>query len=121
MPWYQVMFVYQNLPVVEVDWQGIEIIPGLDVGTTTAWSWMCSGRGRFDSGLAIQRALLFEPSTISRHQHWVHLLEAMVTRPDQDVGVAAAGRGRRQVLAEWNQTRTDTTDLCLLVVRAAGG
>ena len=119
MPWYQVMFVYQNLPVLEVDWQGIEIIPRrLDVGTTpfdlVVDVFPTAGELIVDWQYS---TLLFEPSTISRlHQHWVHLLEAMVTRHDQDVwALPLLGAGeRRQVLVEWNQTGTDYPQgLCL--------
>ena len=119
MPWYQVMFVYQNLPVLEVDWQGIEIIPRrLDVGTTpfdlVVDVFPTAGELVVDWQYS---TLLFEPSTISRlHQHWVHLLEAMVTRPDQDVwALPLLGEGeRRQVLVEWNQTAAAyPQDLCL--------
>jgi aspartate racemase len=111
-PLFQVMFVLQSAPAWTTGMTGLTLTP-MDVNTGTA---------KFDLTLALEerepglraaleyRTDLFERSAIRRMLgHFQTLLESIVTDPAQPISLLKLlpDPERRQLLAEWNNTRTN--------------
>ncbi|HQY71732.1 MAG TPA: amino acid adenylation domain-containing protein, partial [Pseudomonadales bacterium] len=111
-PVFQVMFGLQNAPMDPLE------LPGLTFEPVNA----AAGAAQFDislmawetpEGLAAAFTYatdLFDAATIARMGvHWGALLEAMVAAPERRVQELAmlTGAERRQLLVEWNDTKTD--------------
>ncbi|MBU6399951.1 MAG: amino acid adenylation domain-containing protein [Verrucomicrobia bacterium] len=111
-PLVQVMFVLQNLPVLELHLTGATVSP-LPLDTGTAKFDLTLALIEDASGLqasAEYNADLFEPATIGRFlDHYHTLLEAIVADPDRRLSELPllSPAERRLLLVDWNQTRTD--------------
>ncbi|HJT57683.1 MAG TPA: amino acid adenylation domain-containing protein [Ktedonobacteraceae bacterium] len=110
-PLFQVMFILQNMPLSAQELAGITISQ-VAIENSTA---------KFDLSLCLQETAegltgfiefntdLFELSTIERLSgHFQHVLEMMVTDPQQDISSFSllSHHERQQQLIEWNATET---------------
>lgn len=111
-PLFQVMFSFQNVPRSNLS------LPGLSASTID----VDADAAKFDLTLSMAEAAdsltasfqyntdLFEGTTIARMlRHFRTLLEGVVADPDRrlsDLPILSEGE-RRQLLAEWNDTRKD--------------
>src|SRR5262249_27627495 len=105
-PLFQVMFVLQNLPHVELELPGLKLRP-IDNGHVSS---------KFDLEITLQESSaelrggvvyatdLFELATVERLiDHWQRLLEAVVVNPESPVWELPimSEQERRQLLEEW--------------------
>nr|AEU11003.1 NpnC [Nostoc sp. 152] len=118
-PLFQVMFTLQNAPISTVELTGLNISP-LPIESATA---------KFDLTLAMENTAngligaweyntdLFDSSTIERITgHFVTLLEAIVTNPQERISQLPmlTTSEQQQLLVEWNNTQVDYShDLCI--------
>ncbi len=117
-PLFQVLFVLQNIPVSGVNLTGLTV-SSLATESTTA---------KFDLSLVMQNTAtglvgmweyntdLFDASTIKRMAlHFVTLLEAIVTNPQQQISQLPllTEVEQRKLLVEWNDTQADYPDRCI--------
>jgi len=116
-PLFQVMFVLHNVPMPAIELTGLKLTP-LDVE---------SGTATFDLTLVMQvgeklRASveyntdLFEAATIRRMiGHFINLLEGITSNPGQRIShlPLLSESERRQMLMEWNDTRTAYDGSCI--------
>ena len=118
-PLFQVMFALQNAPISSVELTGLTIthVPAE------------SATAKFDITLVMENTHtglvggweyntdLFDSSTIERMtQHYVTLLEAIVTNPQEKISslTLLTESESRQLLVEWNETQTDyPQDKCI--------
>jgi amino acid adenylation domain-containing protein len=122
-PLFQVMFVLQNAPMLQIELPGLTLSPlESDSGTakfdlTLILSEMMprteSGlRGKFEYNTD-----LFDASTITRMvEHFCTLLSGIAAAPERRISELPllTESQRHQLLVEWNQTRTDyPKDKCI--------
>ena len=106
-PLFQVMFVFQNLPIEPLALPGLRITPVEvedEVAKFDLSLSMVSGADGL-SGRLVYNTDLFDEATIKRTQgHLQSLLEAIVADPDQHLSALplATERERRQLLYEFN-------------------
>jgi amino acid adenylation domain-containing protein len=119
-PLFQVMFVLQNMPGVELALSGLELSAMGVAGRTAKFDLTLTvvEHGGGLSGAIEYNSELFEAETIRRMgEHYRLLLATAVTEPEQRIGRMAmlAEAERRQLLEEWNATavRYEGKDLCL--------
>jgi amino acid adenylation domain-containing protein len=117
-PIFQVMFVFQNTPVVALDLIELMFMPIETESETAKFDLtLCMGKGEHGIwGWVEYRTDLFERATALRIiGHFQNLLRAAVNDPSSPVNqLPWIGESeRRQVLVEWNQTRRhfDSSDL----------
>ncbi|WP_437896085.1 amino acid adenylation domain-containing protein [Sorangium sp. So ce124] len=111
-PVFQVMFALQNAPAPALDLPGLTISPvDLDWGTSkfdlmldvlpTKAGYVA--RWEFNSDL-------FDPQSVERlADHFVHIVEGALSRPDRSVYEAPilSAEERRSIVQGWNATRAD--------------
>ncbi|MEW6737923.1 MAG: amino acid adenylation domain-containing protein, partial [Acidobacteriota bacterium] len=108
-PLFQVMFMLQNMPVGELQLEGLTL-RRMDIEVTTAKYDLDLTMVDTEEGLVgviNHNTDLFEASTISRMQdHFKALLEAIVTDPEQCVLELSLlnTAERQQILVSWNET-----------------
>ena len=111
-PLFQVMFVFQNLPIDPLALPGLRITPieiEDDAAKFDLSLSMTSGSDGL-SGHLVYNTDLFDESTIRRMQsHLQIVLEAIVANPDQDITAIAIAteQERRQLLSEFNEWGRD--------------
>ena len=106
-PLFQVMFVLQNTPMEARELPGLRLAPIEAASGVSAFDLTLS-MGR-TGGVVEYSTDLFEPATIRRMTgHFTALLEAAVAGPEQRLSALRmlSDAERRQVLEEWNRTRT---------------
>jgi amino acid adenylation domain-containing protein len=122
-PLFQVMFVLQNAPMLQIELPGLTLSP-LESDTGTA---------KFDLTLIVSEMMpeteprlrgkfeyntdLFDASTITRMvEHFCTLLSGIAATPERRISELPllTEAERHQLLVEWNQTRTDhPKDRCI--------
>ncbi|MBW4629686.1 MAG: amino acid adenylation domain-containing protein [Brasilonema octagenarum HA4186-MV1] len=118
-PLFQVMFTLQNAPMSQLELTGLSVSSFL-IESTTA---------KFDLNLSMQNTPsglvgvweyntdLFNANTINRMaEHFVTLLEGIVTNPQQQISQLPllSEVEQRQLLVEWNNTQVDyRIDKCI--------
>ncbi|HQY71861.1 MAG TPA: condensation domain-containing protein, partial [Pseudomonadales bacterium] len=111
-PVFQVMFTLQNAPMGPLELPGLTLNP-VDVGVAAAQFDLSLLAEETPEGLTASFTYatdLFDATTIARMgAHWRALLEAMVAEPGRRVFelMLLSERERRQLLVEWNDTKTD--------------
>ena len=109
-PFFQVMFVWQNMPHVPLALQDLTVTPlAVENGTAkfdiTLYMWEEAGSLQ---GFWEYNTDLFEPATITRLTgHFQTLLEGIVADPDQAVASVPllTPAERQQILVTWNATQ----------------
>ncbi len=111
-PWFQVLFVFQNMPKYEFNLQGL---------TIDSWE-IESNTSKFDLSLYMEECQsqlvgtweyntdLFDAATIERiNDHFRVLLEGIITNPEQPISQLPllTATERHQLLREWNDTVTE--------------
>src|SRR5207248_6568839 len=111
-PIFQVMLDLQNAPMRDMHLQGLRLTP-LPFDSRMAKFDLTLTMGETDgrlSGLLEYNADLFEAATIKRMAaHFVRLLEAAVSNPDEQVSRLRllSDAEREQILSEWNDTQAE--------------
>ncbi|MCP4261667.1 MAG: amino acid adenylation domain-containing protein [Planctomycetes bacterium] len=110
-PLFQVMFVLQNAPMVELDLADIKVSFLEQENTTTKFDLTLSIADQGDELVCDWEYCtdLFRPETIERMaKHFEILLEGMVTNPSQSVSqLPLLTETETQQLQSWNQTEAD--------------
>ena len=120
-PFFQVMFVMQNVPTREADTSAVEDaeIKNLPVysGSAKFDLWLSlTHYGRTLSGSIEYSTDIFEDSTINRFlEHLETLLTGIGSDPEQLIGdlPLLPGKEKKQILEEWNNTDTPYRLDCL--------
>jgi amino acid adenylation domain-containing protein/FkbM family methyltransferase len=117
-PLFQVMFLLQNVPVLEVNPAGLMLSPfGGEIGTSKfdlVLSMEDTSEGMFS--LIEYDVDLFDASTIRRMlDHFNILLAAIAANPDQRIASLPmlTQTERHQLLDDWTDTRTDFRNVCV--------
>lgn len=119
-PLFQVMFVLENAALRSLELPGLTVSP-VEAESETAHFDLTLQIVETAQGLTavlVYNTDLFEAATIARMLgHFQTLLEAVVAHPEQrlsDLPLLPAAE-RRQLLVEWNDTKTDHSqdDLCI--------
>ncbi|NVJ15426.1 non-ribosomal peptide synthase/polyketide synthase, partial [Myxococcus sp. AM010] len=111
-PLFQVMFILQNTPTVELHLPGLTLA-GMDGDSRTSKFDLTLELTETPRGLSVSTVYnsdLFEPETMDRLTgHLRVLLEAAVQTPDARLGELPllGAEEQRRLLVEWNDTRTD--------------
>jgi amino acid adenylation domain-containing protein len=114
-PLFQVMFVLQSAAPQEIGLPGLTLSPvEIEIGTSHFDLILhVSDTAEGLTATVTYNSDLFEVATITRMlNHFGILLEAVVINPDttvSDLPLLSETEGR-QLLVEWNQTKTDTPD-----------
>jgi amino acid adenylation domain-containing protein len=118
-PFFQVMFVLQNMPWRDLELPGVEALP-FDFGTSTSKfdvSLYMASDAQGLSGWMEYSLDLFEPETIRRMtEHFKTLLEGIIVDPDRIIEELPflTQAEEHQLLTEWNDTYQEyPRDKCL--------
>ncbi|KYC42732.1 non-ribosomal peptide synthetase [Scytonema hofmannii PCC 7110] len=117
-PLFQVMFVLQNTPMLQVELTGLTI-SDLPIESATTKFDLTLAMGNTATGLVgawEYNTDLFDSSTIARMAgHFVTLLEGIVANPQERISqLPLLTEAEQQLLVEWNDTRIDyPVDKCI--------
>jgi natural product biosynthesis luciferase-like monooxygenase protein/amino acid adenylation domain-containing protein/HAD superfamily phosphatase (TIGR01681 family) len=118
-PLFQVMFMFQNMPMPRLELPGLTIRP-LEVDTAAAMFDLTLSLSESDQqivGSLEYNTDLFSSQRIARIlAHFQTLLEGIVANPDQQLAELPllTAAERQQILGEWNATQVPyPTDVCL--------
>ena len=118
-PLFQVMFVFQNTPMEELELPGVRLSP-IEQPSTVAKFDLTLSMSETERGLVGSWEYatdLFEAETIERMAtHFENMLASIVDNPQQAVGELPllSPAERHQLLVEWNDTQSDyPQDKCI--------
>jgi len=109
-PLFQVLFVYQNVPLPAFELRGLQLRPWeIDIGTAKfdLSLFLVDGSDALKGTLEYNTDL-FEPSTAARLvAHWQTLLEGIASEPDRSLSRVPllTEMERRQVICDFNATK----------------
>jgi amino acid adenylation domain-containing protein len=108
-PFFQTMFVFQNTPLPNLPWNGVEATPQvLETGTSKFDITLLAREIDGELGLSLEYSTeLFDAERMKRlSRHYQALLEGMMVsleRPACEIEILSATE-REQLLVEWNRT-----------------
>ncbi|RKH09758.1 amino acid adenylation domain-containing protein, partial [Corallococcus sp. CA053C] len=117
-PLFNVLFLMQNIPEVDLSLAGVKVRLEERMGASAKFDLTLS-LSRSEQGFTgeLEYATdLFDTSTVARMMRHLRLLvEGFVAAPDRRVSSLAllAGDERQQVLVEWNATRAPFPEACM--------